>query len=287
MRRDTYFDIGKPRDEEPEEEEAEYWEPSKVESFIRSAVLGLMRGLGGFEDGGAMGEREVHDTVQFPPSLSDENSDRLTYVRPPRRSVHPDLCADTRGCCLSSGVGSIAFREQLGAQIYACQADDLINGRLLSMPEFGQSKLLTHGLFLRCNNNNSRQKVPVVKEGLWGHVVGSFNKGNEGSDTESLRSESPSRSESPLPDPASLRSGSRSSTIDSQTSIGSLRSTASGWSRPDPSAHFILLSISVIYPISSTNPPSYPGVREEKRVGEGKPRKEEPEEEGRVFLGTE
>ncbi|KAJ7579399.1 hypothetical protein C8J56DRAFT_897241 [Mycena floridula] len=131
-----------------------------------------------------------------------------------------------------------------------------------------QSSLHVHGLFLRCNNNNLRHKAPVVKEGLWGHVVGRFNKGNEASDTESLRSESPSRSESPLPDPGLLRLGSRSPTIDSQASIGSLRSTASGWSRPDPSAHFILLSISVIYPISSTNPPSYPGVREERRVAD-------------------
>ncbi|KAJ7579409.1 hypothetical protein C8J56DRAFT_1169731 [Mycena floridula] len=29
----AYFDIGKPREEEPEEEEEEYWEPSKVESL--------------------------------------------------------------------------------------------------------------------------------------------------------------------------------------------------------------------------------------------------------------
>ncbi|KAJ7580302.1 hypothetical protein C8J56DRAFT_272227 [Mycena floridula] len=142
------------------------------------------------------------------------------------------------------------------------------------------------------------KKAPVVKEGLWGRVVGRFgnNKGNEsdsdsirsGSHSDSMRSEShsdsmrsessmrtesPSRSESPLPDG---RSGSRSSTMDSFASVRSTASGASLRSRPDPTlkrAHFVLPSISVIYPISSSNPPSYPGVREEKRGWEERERR--------------
>ncbi|KAJ7580366.1 hypothetical protein C8J56DRAFT_896372 [Mycena floridula] len=144
------------RDEEPEEDEAEYWEPSKVGCFIGSVVLGSMRGLGG-----AMGEREVHDTG---PRTLDLSGVQFT---------------PTSALILADAVYRV---ELLGALLFAN------------------------------NSDNPRQKAPVVKEGLWGNVVGRFNKGNEGSDTESLKSESPS---------------------------------------------------------SSTNPPSYPGVREEKRVGSG------------------
>ncbi|KAJ7580354.1 hypothetical protein C8J56DRAFT_896361 [Mycena floridula] len=503
-RRDTYFDIGKPRDKEPEEEEAEYWEPSKVGCFIGSVVLGSMRGLGGFEDGGRW------DSARFTTRFS------LLHRFPTKIPTGPRTL-DLSGVQFTPTI-DIAFREQLG---YALEARHRTPDTVLTK----LTELFTRGLFLRCNNNNPRQKAPVVKEGLWGNVVGRFNKGNEGSDTESLRSESPSRITTfgiPLlnpsgnsawpdravkgtegtnrvavgreretravkgvqgksifviassgldenykiagvtssrwshilpfahdhrpaassvlvvqwlqnqrkPNPAfplvhwffspeicapfesenlimvifasipfpelswkilpvsralftesvwswnlslkfvydnipdffassegaeqdgepaqigmaivgpldvggalrrpwsvvlhlfgslqciirvkymniskqMLRKGTKgpskgekklktgknggrprarqgplppldalgnfywASTIDSQASIGSLRSTASGWSRPDPSAHFILLSISVIYPISSTNPPSYPGVREEKPVGEG------------------